>query len=278
MSNWWIVARIKEFFKYKGQKKEFKFKYEPTLIDNEFKDRVEEITLIYYRIYQKNGNNECEFSLDVERLIMGLIRKYNIEAEINTNENDNIIEVIKILKNLKTMHHKYFVKNDNLTIEEETTKSINRSLNSINKISPHLINLKLNNDTFEESLPNTKFSISEITNLIIKLLEKLNTDIEKYIKDKDAYYKKYSIRNYFICPEFRKWNYEKYIEDDVRSFIKRVEIKLLDIEKEIPILDLVINKNLEKSLQTNNINIKKDLLNQSIINLKRMYVKYRKKN
>ena len=277
MPSWWFVARIKEFYKYKGADKEIKYKYEPSLINSNFKERVDEITELYFKIYQKNSNGECDLNNHVERLIMGLIKKNNIEAEINTNDEQNIREVIRILNNLKILHNKYFVKNNNIELNFNTLPNIRDSLSKIYKIKSHDIDLKKQEQNFKNTLPDNLYSISEVTRLLIELLEQLNKDIDKHVEEYDQYYKKNPIRNWLKCPKFRKWNYNKYIENDIRSFINRVEIKFSDIEKEKTILDLVIDKNLISSLTLNGPN-KQHLQNQAIINLKKMYTNYRKKN
>lgn len=275
--SWWFVARIKELFSYKRASTTTDYRYQPSLIKLEYKTRVEEITQLYFKLYQRNTNDECELSIDVERLLIGLIRKFNVESNIDSDNDENIRDIIIVLKNLEKVHFKYFVKDncDNINLNNSTIEDINLSLRMISRIQPYRIDLKLR-ENFEDTLSDSKYSISEVTNLMIKLLEKLNNDVENYITEQEVYYNNYPWRNTLRCPKFRKWNYNKYVEEEIRSFIRRVEIKLLDIQAENTRFDTVINQNLEKSLEAGNN--KTHLRKQAVINLKRLYTNYRKKN
>lgn len=275
--SWWFVARVKEFFSYKRASTTTDYRYQHSLIKLEYKTRVEEITQLYFKLYQRNTNDECELSIDVERLLIGLIRKFNIESYIDSDNDEKIKDIIIVLKNLEKLHFKYFVKDncDNINLDNSTIENINLSLRMISRIQPYNIDLKLK-ENFEDTLSNSKYSISEVTNLMIKLLEKLNTDVENYITQQEQYYYNNPWRNILRCPKFRKWNYNKYVEEEIRSFIRRVEIKLLEIQSENTRFDTVINENLEKSLEAGNN--KTHLRKQAVINLKRLYTNYRKKN
>lgn len=290
MSSWYIVARLKEYFKYKGQKKEIKYKYQKTLIEESFKDELQEITHLYFKIFQLNRNEDCKLSTDVKRLIIGPIKTHNIIPLIETNIDQEIQNVIKYLNNLEIIHNKYFVRNNHndisLSMNDLSNKkieiimNIEESLIQINKVSLYNIDLTKEPQILRQTLSNNIYSFSEITMILIKFLELLKKEINDYVEEKDKYYKKYPKWNYFKCPKFRKWNYQQFIENEIVYFKNITEIKFSQIEKESNILNLIIDKNLQNALQTPEPNIKKNFCNQAVINLKTMYADYRsnKKN
>lgn len=287
MSRWFIVAKLKEYFKYKGQKREIKYKYQPTLIEESFKDDLEEITQLYFKIFQLNRNDDCELSTDVKRLIIGPIKTYNIIPLIETNIDQEIQNVINYLYNLEIIHNKYFVINNHndihLSIDDLSKKkseiimNIKQSLTQINKVSSYKIDLTKEPQILRQTLSNNIYSFSEITMILIKLLELLKKEINDYVEEKDKYYKKYPKWNYFKCPKFRKWNYQQFIDNQIGYFKNFIEIKFSQIEKERKTINIIIDLNLQNALQTPDPNIKKNFCNQAVINLKTMYADYRNK-
>ena len=108
------------------------------------------------------------------------------------------------------------------------------------------------------------------------MLRELKSDVEKYRNDKDSYYKRYPIRNCLKSPNYRKWNYNRFIYNELDHFSDILQIKDGDVIKEKNKFNTIVNDNLGQSFNVE-AQRKLHLYNQSTVNLKSLYTSFRRK-
>jgi hypothetical protein len=292
-----IISSVKETVYYKNTN-EKNYKYDESFIDEELVNYRDLILELYRIIYQNDRYNNCNLTRYVEILIIGLIRVFQIIQKVASNEDQEVNRVISIIKNLEILNNKYFSRNENLDLINkvkdtlklegspnkwkdvknntfyEIEKQIRDTIKNIEIIEPDSIDLNLVD--FEPNIKDIGLSIYEISKIISKMLITLKEITIKKCEEDQKYYKKNPIKSCLKSAEYRKWNYDKFMEGDVTSAKTLVDTKMNDLVVARNLFKTIIETNLQNSFTNpRNIQRKNHLQSQAIVNLRYLYPNYR---
>lgn len=292
-----LISSVKETVYYKNTN-EKNYKYDESFIDEELVNYRDLILELYRIIYQNDRYHNCNLTRYVEILIIGLIRVFQIIQKVASNEDQEVNRAISIIKNLEILNNKYFSRNENthlinrvkdtLKLEGspnkwkdvknntfyEIEKQIRDTIKNIEIIEPDSIDLNLVD--FEPNIKDIGLSIYEISKIISKMLITLKEITIKKCEEDQKYYKKNPIKSCLKSAEYRKWNYDKFMEGDVTSAKTLIDTKMNDLVVAKNLFKTIIETNLQNSFTNpRNIQRKNHLQSQAIVNLRYLYPNYR---
>lgn len=272
----YVSTRIGEVFTTRKSSDNYIFR--SCLIKSEFLNRLSQIDKIYKSVYQLNAINECTLTIHVDRLIFGLLRRVNVNALIETRTQENIQNALDNIRKINEVHKKYFINYEQDRIENKTLDEIEEYLNQISEIDPENLDLTQDLDDVTASLTDVSYSILGITQIMKKLLQTLKDEVKN---ERDIEFSKHALHRFYyctICPEYRKWNYNKFITEKLSPFLNRIEIKIEELNVQKGYFDTIINFNLNRCIGNENQTQVIDLSNQAGVNLRRLYTAYRINN
>jgi hypothetical protein len=276
-----IKSKIKENIYYPFVDDDM-FIYNEALIEHKHIQRKDKVVDLYYQIFQYNNRNNCYLSELLEKFLFGLIKKFtiipNIQLGTTTKINDSKIIIDHIIKihdtyigskftNMKEIREK--IKNKYLDIIND----IEDSYNTINEIETDYLDLKSDHI----HLVRPKYTILQITQILREMLKMLRCKIKNMRDNDDEYYNETLFNRLISYPIFRKWNYNQFIKNNLTSNITIIDIKILDIDKEIEHLNIIKENftQLIDNMDNIDIKIRQNFQNQIDANLKKMYTNYR---